>query len=346
MFDFTDAFLQQASIHKIGNKADDEGTQLSADALDLESMDLRVLLQKFFLSHFKTEEYYSFNFTEDDLALNPMYNYAKRMFNDGDFHAKTVSIAHYLYEVSNHPMIKPGDLLVGMIKNVDIKGNRTNAIAILKVENMQAFLKLEDDLSINSEKGINIDKIDKAAIIFNTEEKDGYRVLIIDKANSADAVYWKDDFLKVKPVSDEFHNTKNFLQMAKTFVVKQLPEDFEVDKTRQIDMLNRSIDFFKKNDTFAKEEFEKEIFGSKEVIESFNTFFDEYKEANNVELEDNFEISTQAVKKQAKIFKSVLKLDKNFHIYIHGNRNMIERGFDDEKNLNYYKVYFSNESTN
>ncbi len=342
MFDFTDAFLQQASIHKIGNKADDEGTQLSADALDLESMDLRVLLQRFFLSHFKTEEYYSFNFTEDDLALNPMYNYAKRMFNDGDFHAKTVSIAHYLYEVSNHPMIKPGDLLVGMIKDVDIKGNRTNAIAILKVENMQAFLTMESDLSMQSEQGINIDKIDKAAFIFNTEEKDGYRVLIIDKANSADAVYWKDDFLKVKPVSDEFHNTKNFLQIAKTFVVKQLPEDFEIDKPRQIDMLNKSIEFFKKNDVFDKDEFEKEIFGDKEVISSFKSFYDDYKENNNVEIQDSFEISNQAVKKQAKIFKSVLKLDKNFHIYIHGDRKLIEKGTEPD-GRKFYKIYYSEE---
>lgn len=342
MFDFTDAFLQQASIHKIGNKADDEGTQLSADALDLESMDLRMLLQRFFLSHFKTEEYYSFNFTEDDLALNPMYNYAKRMFNDGDFHAKTVSIAHYLYEVSNHPMIKPGDLLVGMIKNVDIKGNRTNAIAILKVENMQAFLTMDTDLSMHSEKGINTDKIDKAALIFNTEEKDGYRVLIIDKANSADAVYWKDDFLKVKPVSDEFSNTKNFLQIAKTFVVKQLPEDFEVDKPRQIDMLNKSIEFFKKNDVFDKDEFEKEIFGDKEVISSFKSFYDDYKENNNVEIQDNFEISNQAVKKQAKIFKSVLKLDKNFHIYIHGDRKLIEKGTEPD-GRKFYKIYYSEE---
>ena len=342
MFDFTDAFLQQASIHKIGNKADDEGTQLSADALDLESMDLRVLLQRFFLSHFKTEEYYSFNFTEDDLALNPLYNYAKRMFNDGDFHAKTVSIAHYLYEVSNHPMIKPGDLLVGMIKNVDIKGNRTNAIAILKVENMQAFLTMDTDLSMQSEQGINIDKIDKAAFIFNTEEKDGYRVLIIDKANSADAVYWKDDFLKVKPVSDEFHNTKNFLQIAKTFVVKQLPEDFEVDKPRQIDMLNKSIEFFKKNDMFDKDEFEKEIFGDKEVISSFKSFYDDYKENNNVEIQDSFEISNQAVKKQARIFKSVLKLDKNFHIYIHGDRELIEKGTDPD-GRKFYKIYYTAE---
>jgi 37-kD nucleoid-associated bacterial protein len=341
MFDFTDAFLQQASIHKIGNKAEDEGTQLSADSLDLDGMDLRMLLQRFFLSHFKTEEYYSFDFLEDDLALNPLYNYAKRMFNDGDFHAKTVSIAHYLYEVSNHPMIKPGDLMVGMVKDVDIKGHRTNAIAILKVENMQAFLTLEN-LKVDATKGINTDKIDKAALIFNTEEKGGYRVLVIDKSNSSDAVFWKDDFLKVKPISDEFSNTKNFLQIAKNFVVEQLPEDFVVDKPKQIDMLNKSLDFFKKHDVFDKEEFENEIFQDKEVIDSFNSFYDKFKESSGLEMQDSFEISTQAVKKQARVFKSVLKLDKNFHIYIHGDRELIEKGTDAD-GRKYYKIYYTTE---
>jgi hypothetical protein len=44
------------------------------------------------------------------------------------------------------------------------------------------------------------------------------------------------------------------------------------------------------------------------------------------------------------MFKSVLKLDKNFHIYVHGNRQLIERGYDDEKGMNYYKVFFNNEA--
>jgi hypothetical protein len=57
---------------------------------------------------------------------------------------------------------------------------------------------------------------------------------------------------------------------------------------------------------------------------------------------DSFEISTQAVKKQARIFKSVLKLDKNFHIYIHGNRDMIEQGVEKD-GRKYYKIYFENE---
>jgi hypothetical protein len=48
------------------------------------------------------------------------------------------------------------------------------------------------------------------------------------------------------------------------------------------------------------------------------------------------------VKKQAKIYKSILKLDKNFHIYIHGNREMITKGTDPD-GRKFYKIYFENE---
>lgn len=43
------------------------------------------------------------------------------------------------------------------------------------------------------------------------------------------------------------------------------------------------------------------------------------------------------------MLKSVIKLDKNFHIYVHGRRDLIERGFDEEKGKKYYKVYFDEE---
>ncbi|HWV68418.1 MAG TPA: hypothetical protein VN105_21315, partial [Chitinophaga sp.] len=62
------------------------------------------------------------------------------------------------------------------------------------------------------------------------------------------------------------------------------------------------------------------------------------------DIPDEFEISAPAVKKQQKVFKSILKLDRNFHVYIHGNREMIERGFDEATNMNYYKLLFENEA--
>jgi hypothetical protein len=60
-------------------------------------------------------------------------------------------------------------------------------------------------------------------------------------------------------------------------------------------------------------------------------------------MNESFDISPQAVKKQARIFKSVLKLDKNFHIYIHGDRELIEQGVEKD-GRKFYKIYFTEES--
>ena len=58
---------------------------------------------------------------------------------------------------------------------------------------------------------------------------------------------------------------------------------------------------------------------------------------------ENFEISSNAVKETKKKFKSVLKLDKNFSVYIHGNRDYVVKGFDEERQMNYYQLYFNDE---
>ena len=59
---------------------------------------------------------------------------------------------------------------------------------------------------------------------------------------------------------------------------------------------------------------------------------------------NEFEISPQAVRYSKRFIKSVIKLDKNFHIYVHGSRDRINKGFDPEKGLNYYQVYFDEET--
>jgi len=77
-------------------------------------------------------------------------------------------------------------------------------------------------------------------------------------------------------------------------------------------------------------------------VDRFQKFGERYGEERALDLDDRFTISADAVKKQARVFKSVLKLDKNFHIYIHGDRNKIERGVD-EAGRKFYKIYYEQE---
>jgi hypothetical protein len=60
-----------------------------------------------------------------------------------------------------------------------------------------------------------------------------------------------------------------------------------------------------------------------------------------INIAEEFPISPAAVKKTQRHFKSIIKLDKNFHIYIHGDRKMLEQG-QDEKGK-FYMLYFDKE---
>jgi hypothetical protein len=133
------------------------------------------------------------------------------------------------------------------------------------------------------------------------------------------------------------------MTLTKSFITDQIPNEYEVSKADQIDLLNRSVDYFKSHDTFNKEEFEQEVFQEEGVIESFRSFDEIYSDEKDIELASSFEISVQAVKKQARVFKSVLKLDKNFHIYIHGNKDLIEQGVEQD-GRKYYKIYYEDEN--
>jgi hypothetical protein len=220
----------------------------------------------------------------------------------------------------------------------------TEAIGIFKAENKIPFLQVDhQSFHLNYEEGFNVEKLDKGCLVLNIDRENGYRVCIVDKANRAvDAQYWRDHFLQLSPCADNFNSTKEFLNLTKKFITKQVPEEFEVSKTDKIDLLNRSLDYFKTNEAFYKEDFETEVLQDENLIESFRNYDRNYRNEQGIEFDDHFAISDQAVKKQSRSFKSIIKLDKNFHIYVHGNKNLIEQGID-ESGRKYYKIYFENE---
>lgn len=348
MINFTNCSIEDVSVHHIGNKTNGEELILSKSPLDTSETRLRELLLRYFLSPFSSDEYYSFTFSNGDFTMNPIFRYVSNLFDSPQsIHNISSDIAKHLYELSLHPQIKSGDLFIVFFSDFSFNGEFVSAIGVFKSEKRHPFLRLgndKNDFFMQYDDGINIEKLDKGCIILNTDKQDGFKICIIDRSNkSNEAQFWKESFLNVKPCKDDYHHTKGFLNIAKKFVTDQLTEDFEVSKADQIDFLNRSVDYFKNRETFDKQEFEEEVFGEGNVIESFRRFDQTYRQENELDLSDSFEISAQAVKKQARVFKSVLKLDKNFHIYIHGNRELIEQGTD-ENGRKYYKIYYEQES--
>ena len=334
-------------LHKVGNKSQEEGIRFAAAPMKVGEAVQSLLLQ-YFLSPFKSEEY--FNLThESDITLNEVYTYVSQIFDQPEtFYEQSVNLARHLYEMSIHPKIKNGELYVVLLHDCNVDGEQVDAIGLFKSESKETFLKVyptSDSFEIEYEDGININKLDKGCLIFNTERENGYLVSVVDSVRqSGEAMYWRDNFLNITQRNDTFHQTEQCLDMCRQFVTERLPENFNVDKVDQADILNKSVTFFKENTEFSFDDFASQVIAQPEVIQSFRDFREEYQDDRDIKLDEQFEISASAVKKQVKVFKSVLKLDKNFHIYVHGNRQLIEKGYDDEQDMNYYRIFFKDES--
>ncbi|MEP6673533.1 MAG: nucleoid-associated protein [Ferruginibacter sp.] len=350
MITYSEAALKEISIHYAGSKLLDEKYRLSDSALKIKDETLgKILMQYFLLPFEKLNERYHFMHPSDDLQLNEVFHFAEKIFNDpADFHEQSTQIVKHLYDVSNHPKIKSGELYVAYFTDLQLDGELLDAIGIFKSETKETYLKVFPEghhfEMQYEEEAINIKKLDKGCLIFNTANGSGYKVAVLDQTNrNGEAVYWIDDFLKLAIINNDFNQTNTTLSIYKNFVTEKMDELFDVSKADKIDMLNRSMNYFKQNDSFEIEEFASEVIGDPKGIESFKLYKSNYENEYEMEIGDSFSISDAAVKKQARFFRSVLKLDKNFHIYIHGNNEMIEKGFDSKKNMNFYKVYFKEE---
>ena len=336
--------ISKIIVHKVGNRIYQESLTLSQEVLQLYE-EMTELLEDFFLKSFKSEEQYRF-YSETYLVNNTVYVAAAEIFEDkAKFVEEAENIAQHLYDITENPRVQSGELFIVYFEGEEnVDGNKIDSIGIFKTENKNPFLKIFPEghtFEIEKDYGIGLAKLDKGALIYNSSKESGYAVSVVDNNKNGDADYWFENFLKVKQRDDEYFHTQETLSVYKDFITKQLPQEFEVSKADQADFLNKSINFFKEKETFDYEEFTNEVLEDKSVIESFSNFKSDYEQEMQVSISEDFAISEAAVKKQSRGFKSVIKLDKNFHIYVHGDRKMIETG-QDEKGK-YYRLYFEEE---
>ncbi len=365
MPDFDSKALRAAVLHRVGNSAAEEGYVLSGRPLRLDER-LQDLLVRLFVSPFKGEEYYRFN-ADEGVETNDLYRCCADIFADPErLVEESRRIARRLYEATAHPDLRGGDLMVAYFDGCLFEGERVEAVGIFKCEGRDPFLQvvgdeeasggggaavtaaetgaIEGQYALRMAEGIAADRLDKGAIVFRAEEEKGFVVAVAEASKSSrEAQYWRDAFLEIRPREDEYFNTHTEMQAYKKFVTDELPQQFDgVSRADQADMLNRCSNYFKQNDNFDLQTFAEEVIAQPEVIDSFQQYRKQFQEDYDVQLPDSYDISESAVKKQSRAYKGVIKLDRNFHIYVHGDRDLIEQG-EDEKGK-YYKVYYKEES--
>lgn len=349
MVDYSAINIDKLIIHKVGNKSKKIENQTSSKLCYIND-DLSTNLINYFFTPFSKEIEVNKLHHHADLKLNDLYSYVDKLFNkNANFLEISTNILSHLYEQSEHPHIKTGEVMIAQFSDIIFDDKLTNAIGIFKIERRQRYFKFTDDqksLGINVNEGVSSKKLDKGCLIIDIEANDGYRVLSVDN-NNYDTEYWKNKFLKVEYVKDFFYKTANYVDFVKSFSQDVLEQN--KGKDEQIAFLNKSMNYLSDNEDFNIDEFANEIFEEPNQRKEFFDYKNQFEKDKETEVHDSFEISQNSVKAKKRSIKSLIMLDTNIQIKLdsndpEANQQFIEKGFDKVRGMKYYKVYFNTES--
>lgn len=349
MLNLHPAQIESLSVHRVGNKSRNEGMFVSKQPYELND-EFHSILKEYFLKPFrdKEENYYKFAH-EADLEFHDLYNSVNTIFNNPNkAHEESEKIARILFEQSLHPHIKSGEVYVAYFENILIDNERAEAIGIFKSELKHDFLQFQEknqNLDILLKQGVNLNKLDKGALIFNVNKEDGYKVLSVD-SNRYDTKYWLEQFLEVDVFADENFNTKSYLKFCQNFAKDVvLPAE---DKQQEVLFMNRAVNHFAKNDEFEESKFLNEVVENPDLIPEFKNYKTEKAPKYKIEDLTEFPVSNTAVSAARKKIKNVINLDTNVQIKMdfinpESAEKYIEKGWDPEREMYYYLVYFNKE---
>lgn len=336
---YSNVTMKKLALHKVGNKQRNERNFTSEQLFDT-GLDVSEGLRQFYLKAMRQEDTARQFYHGSSLTYNEMWTYAKLIFDDPDTFLETSKlILQHLYNQSNHPNIKSGDLHVAYFEDFLIDDEVVDAIGIFKTEKKHGFFHVnadENNITVKHMEGIRVDKLDKGCLIFNTRKDDGYVVLSVDN-NNYDALYWLDNFLHVDFIPNDDYYTGRYMELAQEFDEDVMGE--MVNPLRRLEFQKNVQEYFDLNEKFNFVEFVEKVCPDEETKAEMN----EYRADFGLEEIDAFPIEGEKVKKRRK-FKRKVKTDTNVFIDFGAEaEKYVERGYDEGKGMYFYKTFFNEE---
>ena len=351
MLDLSQLNMRSLALHRVGNISREETNFESGQLLNV-SPEVEVSLLSYFLNPFmKTREVMRFS-SDQGPEANYMFKACSSVFSDpDDMLAGSVEILKHLYQQSDHPHIKSGELFVAHFTDMVYGDEITDAIGIFKAETVSEFLKFNEEgfenLLVSVDQGVNVGKLDKGCLVINTDKAEGYAVISLD-ANNYDAAYWKDNFLGLGISDGDSFQTRSYLELCQEFTDEVFaPEHADEGKPEQLAFMNNAVQYLQENDTVNTEDFAQTVIREPAMQASFMEMKAEHDAMNPFPIQDEFAISKPTLKKEQRRIKNQIDLDTNIQIKLpfgsSGGSQFIERGFDEARGMYFYKVFFNSE---
>lgn len=344
----TKASISKCILHKVGNNFNNTRNAFSEQVIDFEELSYELMVPYLLKPFTNLAESYRFNH-HANIDLNEINSYTSTLLkDDSDFVEISKHIVMHLFEQSNSAQIKTGDVLICKFHDIQYEDYSTDAIGIFKIENKSHFFQtyLENgSYDIIVQKGISTNKVDKGALILNAADTEGKIILSIDN-NNYDAQYWVKHFLNIKYPDDSNQHTKNYIEMCREFSKEVMQPQFGGQE--QSNFLARTVDFFKENEIVNIENFKEAVIEEPNRIELFEDYKKSYESDHNLVIRNQFDVSELVLKKQKQKIKTEIKLDTNIQIKLDvdapdASAEYLERGYDEEKKMHFYKVFFNEE---
>src|SRR5690606_26721183 len=124
--------------------------------------------------------------------------------------------------------------------------------------------------------------------------------------------YWLEHFLSVDAFQDEKFNTKKYLQFVQDFAKEVvLPAE---DKKEEVMFMNRSVNYFAKNDEFEEQNFINEVIENPDLQSEFKSYKSDRAKKFSIQDLSTFPIDNGAVSEARKKIKNIINLDSNIQI--------------------------------
>ncbi|MFB9056649.1 nucleoid-associated protein [Mariniflexile ostreae] len=343
------ASISKCIIHKVGNKFNDTKNAFSEKLVDFDEASYELMLPFLLRPFGSVVQSYRFNH-HANISLNEINSYSNQIFNDEEgFIDISKHIVMHLFEQSSSAQIKTGDVLIVMFEGIEFRDITTNAIGIFKIENKVNFFQtyLENNsYDVLVQKGISSKKVDKGCLILNQSDGEGNIILSVDN-NSYDTQYWLNHFLNIKYADDANNHTQQYIELCKDFSTEILKPTYGAKE--QNTFLAKTIDFFKENEIVNVERFKDELFEEDKHKKQFEDYKKEFEGEQNLIIRNQFDVAEAVVNKEKKKFKTDIKLDTNIQIKLDidapdASAEYLERGYDEDKKMHYYKVFFNAEN--
>ncbi len=343
------ASISKFIIHKVGNKFNDTKNAFSEKLVDFDEPSYDLMLPFLLRPFGSVVQSYRFNH-HANISLNEINSYSTQVFGDEETFIETSKhIVTHLYEQSTSANIKTGDVLIALFEGIEFNDITTNALGIFKIESkinfFQTYLE-QNSYDVLVQKGISSKKVDKGCLILNQTDTEGPIIFSVDN-NNYDAQYWLNQFLNIKYADDANNHTQQYLELCKEFSTEVLKTTYGGQE--QNTFLAKTVDFFKENEVVNVERFKDDLFEEDKYRDLFEDYKKTYETEQNLVLRNQFDVSERVVSKEKKKFKSDIKLDTNIQIKLDidapdASEEYLERGYDSEKKMHYYKVFFNEES--